>query len=76
MGHARRRQEHGSRLYLLDGRAASRSSFRYRKCARLAKGLDQISRPPFGDDHDRTHVAMTTCNLQRAMSALRLGIRR
>jgi hypothetical protein len=48
-------QDQGSRLDLLDGHAGVREArFDERKRSCLAKGLDQIGRPPLGHDHDRT----------------------
>jgi len=69
VGHGRRRSGHGSRLYLLD--AARRREVRSddRKCARLAKGLPRSADRLSATTTDRTQLAMTTCNLQRAMSA-------
>ena len=69
-------QDQCSRLYLLDGRGGVREArFDDRKCARLAKGLDQNGRPPLGDDHDRTQRCHDDAQPAEGMSALTLGIR-
>jgi hypothetical protein len=63
-------------LDLFDRRGGIREArFDDRKCARPAKGLDQIGRRPLGDDHDRTQRCHADAQPAGGMNALTLGIR-